>query len=186
MTAGLSAVVVGADRLGNIPDLLKGHNISITHHISGRDPSHQKKTLQLPSGTQLVILLTDFLGHNVMKTFRNAAQRGGIRVVACRRSVCSMQQALQQCGLCRARARARCTDSDAVPAGRSADNRSRLGRPAGLRREAPRRKTPPDFGSDGVFFCLPPCRPLGRGMRRLIGSRAGRGHHVVVRRRAPL
>jgi hypothetical protein len=91
---------VGADRLGNIPDLLKGHNISITHHISGRDPSHQKKTLQLPSGTQLVILLTDFLGHNVMKTFRNAAQRGGIRVVACRRSVCSMQQALQQCGLC--------------------------------------------------------------------------------------
>ena len=62
MTAGLSAVVVGADRLGNIPDLLKGHNISITHHISGRDPSHQKKTLQLPSGTQLVILLTDFLG----------------------------------------------------------------------------------------------------------------------------
>jgi hypothetical protein len=35
-----------------------------------------------------------------MKTFRNAAQRGGIKVVACRRSVCSMQQALQQCGLC--------------------------------------------------------------------------------------
>ena len=143
MTAGLSAVVVGADRLGNIPDLLKGHNISITHHISGRDPSHQKKTLQLPSGTQLVILLTDFLGHNVMKTFRNAAQRGGIRVVACRRSVCSMQQALQQWPV-RAGS-ARCTDSDAVPAGRSADNRSRLGRPAGLRREAPRRnKTPPD------------------------------------------
>ena len=106
MTAGLSAVVVGADRLGNIPDLLKGHNISITHHISGRDPRIRRKRCNCPR-TQLVILLTDFLGHNVMKTFRNAAQRGGIRVVACRRSVCSMQQALQQCGLCRARARAR-------------------------------------------------------------------------------
>jgi hypothetical protein len=47
-----------------------------------------------------VILLTDFLGHNVMKTFRNAAQKGGVQVVACRRSVCSMQQALEQCGLC--------------------------------------------------------------------------------------
>ena len=176
MTAGLSAVVVGADRLGNIPDLLKGHNISITHHISGRDPSHQKKTLQLPSGTQLVILLTDFLGHNVMKTFRNAAQRGGIRVVACRRSVCSMQQALQQCGLCRARARARCTDSDAVPAGRSADNRSRLGRPAGLWREAPRRMQNAAGLSGPTAFsysCLPPCRPLGRGMRRLIGRPRG-------------
>lgn len=95
----LSAVIVGADRLGNIPDLLKTLNIGITHHISGRDPSHQKKTLQLPSGTDVLILLTDFLGHNVMKTFRQAAQRAGIRVVACRRSVCSMRQALENCGL---------------------------------------------------------------------------------------
>ncbi|PRY97537.1 hypothetical protein BCM14_1997 [Jezberella montanilacus] len=95
----LRAVVVGADRLGNIPELLRGHNIHITHHISGRDPSHQKKTLQLPSGTGLVILLTDFLGHNVMKTFRQAAQRQGVRIVACRRSVCAVQQALTQLGL---------------------------------------------------------------------------------------
>jgi hypothetical protein len=94
------AVIVGADRLGNIPDLLRDHNISITHHISGRDPAHQKKSLHLPNGTQIVILLTDFLGHNVMKTFRQAAQRGGIQVIACRRSVCAVQQALTQCGLC--------------------------------------------------------------------------------------
>jgi hypothetical protein len=100
MTELVSAVVVGADRLGNIPDLLKIHNIAIRHHISGRDPSHQKKTLQLPSGTELLILLTDFLGHNVMKTFRAAAQKSGIRVLACRRSVCSMKQALNQCGYC--------------------------------------------------------------------------------------
>ncbi|NYT23047.1 DUF2325 domain-containing protein [Alcaligenaceae bacterium] len=100
MSQFVSAVVVGADRLGNIPDVLKGHNIAIMHHISGRDPSHQKKTLQLPSGTQLLILLTDFLGHNVMKTFRAAAQRSGVRVLACRRSVCSMKQALAQCGYC--------------------------------------------------------------------------------------
>ena len=95
----LSAVVVGADRLGNIPELLRGHNIRITHHISGRDPSHQKKTLQLPTGTGLVILLTDFLGHNVMKTFRQAAQRQGVRIVACRRSVCAVQHALAQLGV---------------------------------------------------------------------------------------
>src|SRR3546814_16195532 len=67
MSQIVSALVVGADRLGNIPDLLKGHNIAIRHHISGREPAHQKKTPQLPSGTDLVILLTDFLGHNVMK-----------------------------------------------------------------------------------------------------------------------
>lgn len=100
MSNQVTAVVVGADRLGNIPDLLNLHNIRIKQHISGRDPSHQKKTLQLPSGTELLILLTDFLGHNVMKTFRAAAQRSGVKVVACRRSVCSMKQALTQGGFC--------------------------------------------------------------------------------------
>src|SRR5699024_409609 len=85
-------------RLGNIPDLLTLHNIKIKQHISGRDPSHQKKSLQLPSGTELLILLTDFLGHNVMKTFRAAAQKSGVRVLVCRRSVCSMKQALSQKG----------------------------------------------------------------------------------------
>ena len=100
VATSLNAVIVGADRLGNIPDLLGTHNIRIIHHVSGRDPSHQRRTLQLPSGTQLVILLTDFLGHNVMKSFRQAAQRSGARVMACRRSVCALQQALETSGLC--------------------------------------------------------------------------------------
>lgn len=98
MSTQVKALIVGADSLGNIPELLGAHNIAIRHHVSGRSPAHQKKTLQLPSGTELVILLTDFLGHNVMKRFRNAAQRSGIRVLACRRSVCSLQQALTREG----------------------------------------------------------------------------------------
>ena len=102
MRESLHAVVVGADRLGNIPGLLKDHNISILQHVSGRDPSHQKKSTQLPAGTQLVILLTDFLGHNVMKSFRCAAVQSGVPVITCRRSVCAMQRALEQCGWCEA------------------------------------------------------------------------------------
>lgn len=97
MELTMSAVVVGADRLGNLPDVLKAHNIKINKHITGRDPAHQKKNLSLPSGTQLLILLTDFLGHNVMKSFRSAAEKQNIPIVACKRSVCSMQQALEQC-----------------------------------------------------------------------------------------
>ncbi len=115
---GLNAVIVGADRLGNIPDLLGSHNIRIIHHISGRDPSHQRRALRLPSGTELVILLTDFLGHNVMKSFRQAAQRSGAKVMACRRSVCAMQQALEQSGLCQ-RARQDKAMCDGCPHSRS-------------------------------------------------------------------
>lgn len=92
------ALVVGADRLGNIPDLLKTHQIEIHQHINGRETAHQKKVMTLPSGTHLVILLTDFLGHNVMKSFRQAAQRAGVPVLACKRSVSSVHQALTQNG----------------------------------------------------------------------------------------
>jgi hypothetical protein len=52
----------------------------------------------LPSDTAVVILLTDFLGHNVMKSFRQAAQKSGAKVLACRRSVGAVQQALRQYG----------------------------------------------------------------------------------------
>lgn len=92
------ALVVGADRLGNLLDLLKSHNINVKHHISGREISHQKRVDQLPNGTSLVILLTDFLGHNVMKSYRCAAQKAGVQIVCCRRSKGSMQEALERCG----------------------------------------------------------------------------------------
>lgn len=98
-TQARQAVVVGADRLGKIPQLLQQHNICISRHISGREPAHQKKGLQLPTGTEVLILLTDFLGHNVMKSFRAAAQRAGVPVLACKRSVSSLQLALEQGGL---------------------------------------------------------------------------------------
>lgn len=95
----INAVIVGADRLGNIPELLSSHNIRITEHVSGRESSHQRRVLQLPGNTHLVILLTDFLGHNVMKAFKQAAQRSGAKVLACRRSVCAIQHALEQSGV---------------------------------------------------------------------------------------
>ncbi len=91
----MNALVVGADRLGNIPDVLNQFGINIAGHVSGRDSTHQRRTAPLPSGTDIVILFTDFLGHNVMQRFRQAAQREDVRVVCCRRSVCALHQALE-------------------------------------------------------------------------------------------
>lgn len=96
----MEALVVGADRLGNIPDVLAEFGIAIRKHISGRESAHQKRVVGLPSGIGLVILFTDFLGHNVMKSFREAARAQGLPVLCCRRSTCSVKQALGQCGVC--------------------------------------------------------------------------------------
>lgn len=102
----MNALIVGADRLGNIPEVLARFGIRIAAHVSGRDSTHQRRTAPLPAGTEIVILFTDFLGHNVMQRFREAAGREGVMFICCRRSVCALQQALgrriarEECGRC--------------------------------------------------------------------------------------
>ncbi|MBD5804671.1 hypothetical protein AZOA_41160 [Azoarcus sp. Aa7] len=103
----MDALIVGADRLGNIPNVLSEFGIRIAGHVSGRDTAHQRRTATLPAGIGMVILFTDFLGHNVMQRFREAASKEGAAVVCCRRSVCALQQALgkradkSNCAACR-------------------------------------------------------------------------------------
>ncbi|RPH58497.1 MAG: DUF2325 domain-containing protein, partial [Burkholderiales bacterium] len=95
-----NALLVGADRLGNIPQVLAEYGISIIRHVSGRDPSSQRADRAVPAGAELMIMFTDFLGHNVMRGYRDAARRRGLPVVACRRSTCSLRGALDACALC--------------------------------------------------------------------------------------
>ena len=93
----MNAMLIGADRLGNIPKLLSDWNINITQHITGRHVSHQRKPQGLPKNTELLILFTDFLGHNVMRHFRNMAQTQGVPFIACRRSASCLAQSLEHC-----------------------------------------------------------------------------------------
>ncbi|HRP74925.1 MAG TPA: DUF2325 domain-containing protein [Rhodocyclaceae bacterium] len=90
----MNALIVGADRLGNIPEVLNQFGIVVARHVSGRESAHQRRTTPLPAGIEIVILFTDFIGHNVMQRFREAASREGVMLVCCRRSVCALQQAL--------------------------------------------------------------------------------------------
>ena len=89
----MQATVVGGDRLGNIPELLKARGIGVLRHVTGRGATEQRRTA-LPRGTDLLILFTDFLNHNAMRAFRQAAQEGGVPVLACRRSCSALSEAL--------------------------------------------------------------------------------------------
>ena len=44
----MDALLVGADRLGNIPAVLDGFGIRIAGHVSGRDTTHQRRSAPLP------------------------------------------------------------------------------------------------------------------------------------------
>jgi hypothetical protein len=89
----MNALLVGADRLGNIPEVLAEFGIRIGGHVTGRQPGHQKRAT-VPPGTELVILFTDFLGHNVMRSFRDTARAQGLPVVCRRRSTSSLRQTI--------------------------------------------------------------------------------------------
>lgn len=95
----MNAMLVGADTLGNIPLVLDEYGITIQRHLSGRNSAHQRKLDRLPAGTELLILFTDFLGHNVMRHFRSLASQENVRFIACRRSVCALKQSLSAVGL---------------------------------------------------------------------------------------
>jgi len=103
----MNAMLVGADRLGNIPGVLEDFGIHIAAHVTGRDRAHQRRASDLPTEIGMVILFTDFLGHNVMLRFREAASRAGVELVCCRRSVCALKQALDK------REASRCRQCDA-------------------------------------------------------------------------
>jgi len=92
----MNALVVGADRLGNLPDMLGTLGIRIERHVTGRACAHQRTLPALPRDVQLIILFTDFLGHNVMRSYRAQAESQGIRVVACRRSASCLVQSLRR------------------------------------------------------------------------------------------
>ena len=92
----MNAMVVGADRLGNIPDALAGMGIQIHRHVTGRSSAHQRSVSSLPRDTDLLILFTDFLNHNAMKCYRGQAQAQGIPVIACRRSASCLMQSVQR------------------------------------------------------------------------------------------
>jgi hypothetical protein len=92
----MNAVLVGADRLGNIPGSLAGFGIRIRRHVTGRSSAHQRSLPTLPRDTDLLILFTDFLNHNAMKTYRNQAQIQGIPVIACRRSASCLAESVRR------------------------------------------------------------------------------------------
>jgi hypothetical protein len=89
-------IIVGADRLGNIEDVLQQRGYSELMHVRGRNPKAQSRWEGGLERAQLMVLFTDFLGHNVMRKFRRLAKDNRIPYVACRRSTVSLSEALDR------------------------------------------------------------------------------------------
>ena len=81
----MTVLVVGADRLGNIPGKLQEEGAEEIIHWTGRHKCFLNKTL--PKKVDRVIIFWDFLNHNLMANIKQQAKAAGIPVIFSRRSL---------------------------------------------------------------------------------------------------
>ena len=88
-----SILIIGGDRLGNIVDLLQGEGFEEIHHVSGRKNS--QTGIKIPIGIKMILVLTDFVNHNLAKIIKNQAKERQLPILFCKRSCAAIAKALE-------------------------------------------------------------------------------------------
>jgi hypothetical protein len=91
---GMSVFVVGGDHLGDIGKKLGQLGYDAVIHLKGRK-NMRKQNLQIPEETGLVIVLTDYVDHNIAYVIKQNAKARTIPVVYSKLSWSWIQQKLQ-------------------------------------------------------------------------------------------
>ena len=90
--------IVGCDGnyLKSIISHLDSQGYVVNKHVEGRHKNAQhRSTAIIPKGTELVIMFTEYLTHNIKNNFATEAKKLGIRVLYCRTSVSDLRGKLE-------------------------------------------------------------------------------------------
>ncbi|MGO4887350.1 DUF2325 domain-containing protein [Anaerobacillus sp. MEB173] len=90
-----SLLVVGADHLGKIPSKLETIGFQEVIHITGRKVQQVKR--EIPVQVDLVLVLTDYINHNLTSVLKKKATDQGIPICYAKRSWCSIYKAIDNC-----------------------------------------------------------------------------------------
>ncbi|MCF6093734.1 DUF2325 domain-containing protein [Microaerobacter geothermalis] len=93
-----SLLVVGGDHLGNIEEKLANIGFDTVIHITGRKSQTVKKGI--PENIDLVLVLTDYINHNLSKVIKQKAKEQSLPICFAKRSWCSICQVLESCKEC--------------------------------------------------------------------------------------
>ncbi len=80
----MSILVVGADHLGGIEKNLASLGFTQIRHVSGRKAT--QIATEIPRGTDMVLVLTDYVNHNLASAVKEQAKQRQVSVVFARRS----------------------------------------------------------------------------------------------------
>lgn len=90
----MSILVVGGDRLGNIKDKLNQKGFDEIGHVTGRKKGDRK--IKIPQNTDLVLILTDFIGHNMAEIIKEESRKNNVSVIFSRRSWACMHKNIEE------------------------------------------------------------------------------------------
>lgn len=96
-TKGVSAIcvlIIGGDYLGNIKENLKKEvGATDIKHVSGRKKS--ASNMELSSNLDMVVVLTDYINHQMCLNIKRQARCHGIKTIFARRSWAHLKKALE-------------------------------------------------------------------------------------------
>ncbi len=69
----MNILIVGGDRLDNIKDKLDKCGINKVNHITGGKRGDKK--IEIPKNMDLVLVLTDFIGHNMTEIIKKQSKK---------------------------------------------------------------------------------------------------------------
>lgn len=91
----MSVLIVGGDHLGGIPRELDKIGVTEVRHVTGR--SGQKIRHGIPESMDFIIVLHDFVNHNLAHKIKDFAENRSIPVVYAKRSWSSIYQKMKDC-----------------------------------------------------------------------------------------
>ncbi|WLR49935.1 DUF2325 domain-containing protein [Bacillus tianshenii] len=87
-------LIIGADRLGNIETNLKDYGFGKITHINGRKVKAVHR--EIPEQVDIILVLTDFINHNLANVIKSKAKKRNIPTVFARRSWCAIAKTLEK------------------------------------------------------------------------------------------
>jgi hypothetical protein len=87
-----SLLIIGADHLGNIPKQLRKIGYKEVTHFDGRKVQMVKR--KIPEHIDLILVLTDYINHNLSTVIKQKAKEKEIPICYAKRSWSSIHQVL--------------------------------------------------------------------------------------------
>lgn len=89
----MSVLVIGGDRICNIKEKLRQIGFDKIEHVTGRKKNDRK--VRISEKTDLVLVLIDYVGHNVTEVVKDESKRCDVKVMFSKRSWAHMERSIQ-------------------------------------------------------------------------------------------